>query len=533
MKPHKPLAQMSLTERRAYMRSRIKMYRKDWCLFAKEVLGVTLDPEQEAILRSVQFNARTSVASGTARGKDFISAVACMCFMYLTPRWTKGQLTHNTKVAMTAPTGRQVKNIMMPEISRLWNRARRNGMDAPGRLNMSGIRTEYDEWFLTGFKADEHQHEAWSGFHAVNTMFVVTEASGMSEMVFNAIEGNLQGNSRIIIVFNPNSPTGYAAKSQKSPHWNKFRLNSLNAPNVLYKKELIPGQVDYAWVKNKVEIWSTPIAETEVAVEKHDFEFEGQWYRPNDLFRVKVLGVFPEVPTTVLIPQEWVEAANARWKDIFQNPDKPFNGLFHDSLRLGSDVAGMGRDNSVECYRYGNTVHRFETQNSGGKADHMGTAGRIKHQLDRDTRTVAIIDTIGEGAGVYSRLIEQGYENRVFSCKYSEAAKNTSGDYLHDSTGQYIFANKRAYLHWMVREWLDPKNKHHPALPPDDLFLEEACEAHWSFDSSGRVVIEAKDDIVKRLGRSPDKFDSLANTFDNVDISNAMTENLELLNNLL
>ena len=50
---------------------------------------------------------------------------------------------------------------------------------------------------------DENNTEAWSGFHAVNTMFVVTEASGLSEAVFNAIEGNLQGNSRLLLVFNP------------------------------------------------------------------------------------------------------------------------------------------------------------------------------------------------------------------------------------------------------------------------------------------------------------------------------------------
>ena len=93
-------------------------WRQDWCLFARQVLRVNLDPEQEEILRSVQVNPRTSVASGTARGKDFVAAVAGMCFMYLTPRWNeKGELIENTKVAMTAPTDRQVGNIMFPEIA--------------------------------------------------------------------------------------------------------------------------------------------------------------------------------------------------------------------------------------------------------------------------------------------------------------------------------------------------------------------------------------------------------------------------------
>ena len=52
--------------------SLMNSWRADWCKFAREALGVSLDAEQQAILRSVQFNARTSVASGTARGKDFV-----------------------------------------------------------------------------------------------------------------------------------------------------------------------------------------------------------------------------------------------------------------------------------------------------------------------------------------------------------------------------------------------------------------------------------------------------------------------------
>lgn len=184
----------------------MKAWREDWCKFAHDVLHARLDKEQQTILESVQHNPMTAVASGTSRGKDYIAACAAMCFMYLTPRWKDGKLVKNTKIAMTAPSGRQVKDIMIPEVSRLF----RNAEILPGRLLSSGIRTNYDEWFLTGFKSGDDNMEAWSGFHAVNTMFVVTEASGISETIYNAIEGNLQGNSRLLIVFNPNITTGYA-----------------------------------------------------------------------------------------------------------------------------------------------------------------------------------------------------------------------------------------------------------------------------------------------------------------------------------
>ena len=156
----------------------IAYWSKDWNKFVRDALCARLDREQQAIIESVQHNPMTAVASGTARGKDFVAACASLCFMYLTPRFNeKGVLVGNTKVAMTAPTGRQVKNIMTPEIRRLIRAARAKfPFCCPGRLVADDIRTDYEEWFLTGFKADDNATESWSGFHAANTMFVVTEA---------------------------------------------------------------------------------------------------------------------------------------------------------------------------------------------------------------------------------------------------------------------------------------------------------------------------------------------------------------------
>ncbi len=332
-------------------------WRNDWNKFIREALGVNLDKEQQEIVTAVQHNKLVSVRSGTARGKDFVAACIAVCFLYLTPRWDKkGELVQNTKVALTAPTDRQVKNIMMPEISRLFNRAKRRGFTLPGRLNAYDIRTDNEEWFLTGFKADEHNHEAWSGFHAVNTMFVVTEATGIMDDTYTAIEGNLQGNSRLLLVFNPNTTVGYAARSQKSSRWEHFCLNSLTAPNVLEKKVIIPGQVDYEWVIDKVEHWCEPITEEEVKLSENDFFFDERWYRPSDLFRKKVLGEFPKVDEDILIPPLWIELARQRWEE-----HKLTN---RNNAIVGIDVAGMGRDCTVECYRYDNYVDPFKKHNS-------------------------------------------------------------------------------------------------------------------------------------------------------------------------
>ena len=477
---------------------RLIAWRKDWNKFCYEVLKARLDFEQQSIIEAIQHNKMVAVASGTARGKDFLSACACLCFFYLTPRFDKnGKLVSNTKVAMTAPTARQVKNIMTPEVRRLFKAAQ----FLHGRLVSDDIRTDYEEWFLTGFKSSDDNTEAWSGFHAANTMFAVTEASGISETTFNAIEGNLQGNSRLLIVFNPNVTTGYAARAMKSDRFTKFRLSSLNAENVVKKKLVIPGQVDYEWVKDKVINWCSPIGKLDFNEGEGDFVWENGIYRPNDLFRVKVLGMFPKVSEDVLIPYEWIEIANNRWKEMQLDGFKS-----KKSLRLGVDVAGMGRDDSVLCARYGNYVSEFLAHQSAGTADHMHVAGMaLTHLKEKDSK--AYVDTIGEGAGVFSRFQELGFRN-VYSCQFSENAMG-----LTDVTGQYEFANMRAYCYWAVRDWLNPKNNFLPALPPCDKLTEEATETHWKFQSNGSIIIEPKDKIKERIKRSPDYFDALANTF--------------------
>lgn len=486
-------------------------WRADWNVFISDVFGVSLDKEQREIITAIQHNRRVSVRSGTARGKDFLSACAALAFLYLTPRFdANGEMVANTKVALTAPTERQIKNIMMPEISRLFGRAKRRGFNLVGRLTQTDIRTPYDEWFLTGFKADENNHEAWSGFHAVNTMFVVTEATGISDDTFAAIEGNLQGNSRILLVFNPNTTTGYAARSQREERWARFCLNSLNAPNVIARQNLINGQVDYDWIADKLGAWCTRIAPDDVKRAENDFIFDGVAYRPNDLFRKKVLGEFPKVAENVLLPPAWVEAAQQRWRTMHGDIDKDAPAV------VGVDVAGMGRDNSVKAIRQGHIIRAIQKRNSGGKADQMTTAGECLQLLNTFPKLAVSIDTIGEGAGVLSRLQEttQGATaRRVHSCKFSEGAKRFGRPLTDDATGQYHFANMRAFLFWSFREWLNPDNPTPAILPPSQTLLQEAAEITWSFKSDGAIIIEPKDAIKKRLGFSPDEADAIANTF--------------------
>ncbi len=488
-----------------------------WNRFSRDYLHVKLDAQQDEALHTIRHNPKVAIASGTSRGKDYLMADAAVCFTYLTPYFNGPKLVGNTKTILTGPTDRQVKKIMMPEVSRIFKGA----SYLPGYLTDSGIRTPFDEWFLLAFKADDKNTEAWTGFHAANIFFGVTEASGIKHGVYNAVEGNLQGNSRLVLVFNRNVSHGYAEEAFKSPDFKHIRLNSLDAPNVKAKKIIHPGQVDYDWVVGRLNDWCQKITKDQYQAQEGDFEFEGQWWRPNDLFRIKILGLAPKVSEGVLIPPEWIELANERWEQQ-QKQGWKITG----PLRLGSDVGGMGRDSSVDCHRFGDYVEKFTVLHGGGEAKHMEVGGNIYNKLKQHTDTFtgvfsqAFIDTIGEGAGVFSRLVELSEEKvnewlkgKVHSCKFSEAAADIEGKPLKDATGQYEFLNMRAYLYWAVRDWLDPSKGSKAMLPKDKLAAQELSETQWKFRSDGKIQIESKEEIKKRLKRSPDRADALVNTF--------------------
>jgi hypothetical protein len=135
----------------------------------------------------------------------------------------------------------------------------------------------------------------------------------------------------------------------------------------------------------------------------------------------------------------------------------------------------------------------------------MVTVGRIGEAIKVKGST-ALIDTIGEGAGIYSRCRE--LKHNAKSAKFSEGAKG-----LKDYSGQRTFANIRAYCYWAVRDALNPRYDVQLALPPDDELAQELHETQWKIRSNGDIQIEEKDEIKARLKRSPDKADALALTY--------------------
>lgn len=105
---------------------------------------------------------------------------------------------------------------------------------------------------------------------------------------------------------------------------------------------------------------------------------------------------------------------------------------------------------------------------------------------------VAVVDAVGQGAGVVSRLREQHKPVVAFVAGAGSTAK--------DSSGSFGFVNQRAEAWWRLREMLaDPESE--IALPPDPILLGELTAPGWKTTSNGRIQVESKDEIAKRLGK--------------------------------
>ena len=191
-----------------------------------------------------------------------------------------------------------------------------------------------------------------------------------------------------------------------------------------------------------------------------------------------------------VIPTAWVEAAQARWRQ--RSPRG-------EMLTAGVDVARGGKDSTVMATRdkCEETDYWFDTLKVWpGKETPDGpqTAGLVISEL-RDHAPI-LIDVIGVGSSPYDVLNSMGLQ--VLGMNMSEKAGGT------DQSGRLRFLNQRAELWWRAREVFDPANDTGIAIPPDPALLAELCMPKWSV--SGWVVkVESREDIVARLGRSPDR----------------------------
>jgi hypothetical protein len=190
-----------------------------------------------------------------------------------------------------------------------------------------------------------------------------------------------------------------------------------------------------------------------------------------------------------IIYSAWVDAAMARWEA------KAAKGPM-DSM--GVDVARGGRDQTIISRRHGVWFDTLIAQPGTETPDGPTVAAQVI--TARRDKAPVHIDIIGWGSSPYDFLKTNSIQTVGINGANSSNAKSAENS--------LEFVNKRAELWWRMREALDPMNPNPIALPNDPGLKADLTAPRWKLVAAG-IQVEAKEDIIKRLGRSPDKGDAV------------------------
>lgn len=425
-------------------------------------LGEHLWSAQRLIAESVRDYRYTAVQSCHGAGKSFVAS-------RLAAWWLDTR--DDAFVVTTAPTFPQVRAILWREIGRAH---RRGGLS--GRVNQT-------EWWdgseLVGYgrKPADYDQAAFQGIHARHVLVIIDEACGVPKALFDAVDSLATNeHARVLAIGNPDDPTAhFATICRAESGWHVIHVDGLATPN--FTGEPVPEPL-------------RPLLPSPEWVE----ERRQRWGEGSPLWQAKVRGLFPEQADDGLIPLSWVLAAQRRWAEW----DEQGRPTQLGRRVVSCDVARFGDDDTVIAIRQGQVVESLHRWHG---LDTMAVTGHVIAKLAGQQTALAVVDVIGMGAGPVDRLREQGKSVVGFNASHASPRR--------DRSGELGFVNTRSAAWWNLREQLDPAYGATLALPPDDQMAADLTAPHWRVTSTGRVQVESKDAIRKRLGRSTDAGDAV------------------------
>lgn len=188
-----------------------------------------------------------------------------------------------------------------------------------------------------------------------------------------------------------------------------------------------------------------------------------------------------------IIPTEWVRLAQARWRER-ERPTTPLTAVGIDPSRGGMDKTGIAK-------RYDNWFDEVVSY-PGVVAKDGAIVAEFARQAIGDVEPAYInIDVAGIGSSVYDHTKVMYKE--VYPFNGAEASE------YRDKSQKLKMRNKRAEMYWRTRDALDPVEGDDISLPPDTELLADLCSARYEVSASG-VLVEDKEKIKERIGRSPD-----------------------------
>lgn len=238
----------------------------------------------------------------------------------------------------------------------------------------------------------------------------------------------------------------------------------------------------------------------DIAHAKEQIELHG---RDNPWVMVTILGLFPPHGFNVIVSVDEVEAAMRR-------------GLKEDAYgwsqkRLGIDVARFGDDRSVIFPRQGLMAFRPVEMRKVRTTD---IAARVMQAKNKWGSEMEFIDDTGHwGHGVIDNLFAAGF--------------SPHGIQFHAPALDPRYKNRRAEMWLEMGKWI----KRGGCIPNIQSLVGELTTPTYTF-ANGKLQLEEKDQVKKRLGRSPDIADALALTFAIPDMPSAtspqgMMQNLQ------
>lgn len=246
------------------------------------------------------------------------------------------------------------------------------------------------------------------------------------------------------------------------------------------------------WLARHYTIYDNPLLDRAVIEDLKE-------QTPDPVWRQEMMAE-PDAGKHGVIPSEWIAAAQDRWRKW--DAEGALRGGAH---YIGVDVSDGGSDRTFAAVRWGSVITELVDLTPSQPGETMMTTGHVYARLQRD-KGVAVVDSIGVGAGVASRLAEQGQSVVSFV-----ASKGTP---LRDKSGMFGFVNLRSAAWWHARDLLNPEFGDGIALPPDRELARELAAPRYEVRSGGKIAVESKDDgkgggIRARLGRSPDRADAV------------------------
>lgn len=449
-----------------------EVWRDSPLLYVRQRFGVEPTFQQRAMLNAIApYGAKVTVRSGHGVGKT--STASWIIFWHIE--------THDyAKIPCTAPSAHQLRDILWSELTK-WRRAADAYALAQGlhpylalsRLFHLTTDRLYDptakDTEALARTAKKENPDAIQGFHADHLLYVIDEASGVPEEIFEAAEGALSTpGARVLMLGNATRTSGtfYGSHHQSRGDYTALHFRSQDSPLVApeYRDRLVR-----------------------------------KWGEGSNVVRVRADGDFPTQADDVLISLELPELCLRREHVAGTGPRK-----------LGVDPARFGADRTTLVLRQGRVVEQVKIY---AKQDTMVTVGCIVAVLDAWHVDEIDVDVIGLGAGVYDRLAELKRQGRI---RCAVVAVNVSNDPpALPVQGEPRPRLLRDFLWLEMARWL---REEAPIFAMEDRqtgedLAGELASVMYKLDSDGCIVVESKDAMKKRLGHSPDLADGLGCTF--------------------